>query len=138
MESSYVRWGGADSPQHNRGRNIYPAPLEDDLAAELAGQALVGRETVADQDHDADGAAEQGLRDLGATRGVDVEVNRVTADRSPQPGPARPPFLAIRLHTPGGFVGMTQRRLVLVREDRLDDRLEQRHEALHAVDQRPG
>ena len=55
---------------------MHPAPLEDDLAVELAGQALVGREAVADQDHDADGAAEQGLRDLSATRGVDMEVPR--------------------------------------------------------------
>ena len=32
---------------------------------------------------------------------------------------------------------MTQRRLVLVREDRLGQRLEERHEALYAVGQRP-
>ena len=33
---------------------------------------------------------------------------------------------------------MTQRRSVLVREDRLVQRVEQRHEALGAVGQRPG
>ena len=33
---------------------------------------------------------------------------------------------------------MAQRRLVLMREDRLGHRLEQRHEALQSVGQRPG
>ena len=67
-----------------------------------------------------------------------MEVDRVAADRGPQPGSARPVFPAKLLDAPACFVGMAQRRLVLVREDRLGHGLEQRHEALQAVGQRPG
>ena len=116
---------------------VRPAPLKDHLAVEFAGQPLVGREAVADQDHDPFDRSEQGLRDLGAARGIDEEVERVPADRGPQPCAVRPAFVAQRLDAPGGFVGVAQRRLVLVREDRLGQRLEQRHEALDAVGQRP-
>ncbi len=64
-----------------------------------------------------------------------MEVDRVVADRDPQPAPARPASLAQRLHAPGGLVGMAQRRVVLVREDRVGHRLEQRHETGHAAGQ---
>ena len=83
------------------------------------------------------GPSEQLLRRLGTAARVDVEVGRVAADRDPQPGAARPARVAKRLHAPRGLVGMAQRRRVLVREDRLGQRLEQRHEAGHAVGQRP-
>ena len=46
-------------------------------------------------------------------------------------------FPPVSLALPAGLVGMAQRRGVLVREDRLEQRLEQRYEALQAVDQRP-
>ena len=46
-------------------------------------------------------------------------------------------FPPVSLALPAGLVGMAQRRLVLVREDRIGHRLEQRHEALQAVGQRP-
>ena len=114
-----------------------PTPLQDHLAVELAGQSLVGREAIADQDHGAFGRTEQDLRDLGAARGVDVVVDRVPAHRGPQPGPAGAPLLAIRLNAPCRLVSVAQRRAVLMREDRLGQRLEQRHEALDAVGQRP-
>ena len=66
-----------------------------------------------------------------------MERDRVIADRGPQPGAARPVFPAKLLDAPAGLVGMAQRRLVLVRKDRLGQRLEQRHEPLQAVGQRP-
>ena len=65
-----------------------------------------------------------------------MEVDRVPADRGPQPGAARPAVLAKLLHPPAGLVGVAHRRPVLVREDRPGERLEQRHEALQAVGQR--
>ena len=55
----------------------------------------------------------------------------------PKPGAARPAFLTICLNAPCRLVGVAQRRGVLVREDRLGQGLEQRHEALDAVGQRP-
>ena len=66
-----------------------------------------------------------------------MERDRVIADRDPQPGAARAVFPAKFLDAPAGLVGMAQRRLVLVRKDRLGQRLEQRHEPLQAVGQRP-
>ena len=74
--------------------------------------------------------------DLGAARGVDVEVDRIVAHRGPQPGAAGAVRLAQRLDAPAGLVAMTHRRRVLVRADRLVERLEQRQEAGHAVGQR--
>ena len=65
-----------------------------------------------------------------------MEADRVAADRGPQPGPARPFFPAKLLDAPTGLVGMAQRRLVLVRKDRVGHGLEQRHEALQAIGQR--
>ena len=122
-------------PQHIAGRNMCPTPLEDHLAVELAGQALVSGEAVADQHHGAGHAAEQSHRNLGRARRVDVEVDRVGAHRGPEPGSAGAALLAKRLHAPCGLVCMAHRRLVLVREDRVCQRLEQRHEALYAVGQ---
>ena len=66
-----------------------------------------------------------------------MEADRVAADRGPQPGPARPVFPVQLLDAPAGLIGMAQRRLALVREDRLGHRLEQRHKALRAIGQRP-
>ena len=74
-----------------------PAPLQDHLAVELAGQSLVGREAIAHQDHGAFGRTEQELRDLGAARGVDVVVDRIP--RSPR-STARPGSSAPSRDTP--------------------------------------
>ena len=51
-----------------------------------------------------------------------MERDRVIADRDPQPGAARAVFPAKFLDAPAGLVGMAQRRLVLVRKDRLATR----------------
>ena len=56
-------------------------------------------------------------------------MERDPADRDPQPGAARAVFPAKFLDAPAGLVGMAQRRLVLVRKDRLGQRLEQRRTA---------
>ena len=103
-----------------------------------ASEPLVGAIAVADDDRVEEGRREQLLRRFGAARRVDMEVDGIAADRGPQPGAARPVFPAKLLHAPAGFVRMAQRRLVLVREDRPGDWLEQWHEAEHAVGERPG
>ena len=56
-----------------------------------------------------------------------MEADRVAADRGPQPGAAQAVFPAKLLHAPSGLVGMAQRRLVLVREDRAGERRKQPH-----------
>ena len=114
-----------------------PAECKGHLALAKAGEPLVGAIAVADDDRVEEAFGEQLERRLGAARSIDMERDRVIADRGPQPGPARPVFPAKRLDAPTGLVGVAQRRLVLVREDRLGDRLEQRHETLQAVGQRP-
>ena len=114
-----------------------PAPREGHQAPGHARHLLVGAVAVADDDRMVDDRAEQRLRDLRAARGVDVEVDRVLADRGPQPSPARTALLAKRLHAPVSLVAVAHRRLVLVREDRPRHRLEQRHEPVHAAGQRP-
>ena len=73
-----------------------PAPAKDHGAVEFARHLLVGAVVVADDGRMVDGRAEQRLRDLRAARGVDVEVDRVIADRGPQPGAARAALLAKR------------------------------------------
>ena len=114
-----------------------PTECKGHLALAKASESLVGAIAVADDDRVEESVAEQLLRRLGAARGVDMERDRVTADRDPQPGAARAVFPAKFLDAPAGLVGMAQRRLVLVRKDRLGQRLEQRHEPLQAVGQRP-
>ena len=114
-----------------------PTECKGHFALAKASESLVGAIAVADDDRVEESVAEQLLRRLGAARGVDMERDRVIADRDPQPGAARPVFPAKFLDAPAGLVGMAQRRLVLVRKDRLGQRLEQRHEPLQAVGQRP-
>ena len=105
-----------------------PTECKGHLALAKASESLVGAIAVADDDRVEEAFGEQLLRRLGAARGVDMERDRVIADRGPQPGAARPVFPAKFLDAPAGLVGMAQRRLVLVRKDRLGQRLEQRHE----------
>ena len=114
-----------------------PAERKDHQAPEKAHQPLVGAVAVADDDRVEPRPGEQLVRRFGAARRVDTEADRGAAGRDPQPGPARPVVAAKLLDAPAGLVGMTQRRGVLVREDRLEQRLEQRYEALQAVGQRP-
>ena len=64
---------------------VSAAPAQDHRTAEIARHLLVGGKAVADQERSAHRGAEQRLRNLGATRGVDVEADRVLAD-SPQGG----------------------------------------------------
>ena len=73
---------------------VRPAPAQHHLAVELVRQALVGREAVAHQEQNAGGGAEQLHRDRGAARRVDVVVDRIVAERGPQPSAARPALLA--------------------------------------------
>ena len=114
-----------------------PTECKGHFALAKASESLVGAIAIADDDRVEESVAEQLLRRLGAARGVDMERDRVIADRDPQPGAARAVFPAKFLDAPAGLVGMAQRRLVLVRKDRLGQRLEQRHEPLQAVGQRP-
>ena len=114
-----------------------PTECKGHLALAKASESLVSTVAVADDNRVEESVAEQLLRRLGAARRVDMERDRITADRGPQPGAARAVFPAKFLHAPCGLVGMAQRRLVLVRKDRLGQRLEQRHEPLQAVGQRP-
>ena len=114
-----------------------PTECKGHFALAKASESLVGAIAVADDDRVEEAFGEQLLRRLGAARGVDMERDRVIADRDPQPGAARAVFPAKFLDAPAGLVGMAQRRLVLVRKDRLGQRLEQRHEPLQAVGQRP-
>ncbi len=118
--------------------HVAPAPREGHQAAEQARQLLVCAVAVADDDRVEEGLGEQLLRRLGTAARIDMEVDCVTADRGPEPGPARTAGLAKRLDAPCGLVDMAQSRFVLVREDRIGQRLEQRHEAGHTVGQRPG
>ena len=116
---------------------VHPAPAQNHLAVELARHLSVGGVAVADQEHDALDRTEQLHRDLGAARGVDEEVDRVGADRDPQPRAPRAAGLAQRLDAPAGLVAVAHRHLVLVREDRLGEGFEQRQEAGHAAGHRP-
>ena len=117
--------------------HVGPAERKDHQPPEKTHQPLVCAVAVADDDRVGEGLGEQLVRRLGAARGVDMEADRVAADRGPQPGPARPVFPAQLLDAPAGLIGMAQRRLALVREDRLGHRLEQRHKALRAIGQGP-
>ena len=101
-----------------------PTECKGHFALAKASESLVGAIAVADDDRVEESVAEQLLRRLGAARGVDMERDRVIADRDPQPGAARAVFPAKFLDAPAGLVGMAQRRLVLVRKDRLGQRLE--------------
>ena len=67
-----------------------------------------------------------------------MEVHRLLGDRDPQPGTPGTAAVAQRLDAPAGLVAVTHARGVLVLQDRLSKRLEQRHEACHAVAQRAG
>ena len=62
---------------------VAPAPAKNHLAGEFARQLSVGAVAVADHEHDTGGVAEQGLRDLGAARAVDVECARLTGAVQP-------------------------------------------------------
>ena len=121
------------SPAHVR-----PAELQGHHAAEQPRQLLVGAVAVADDHCAGPEFPEQPLHRLGAAARVDVEVDRVVADRGPQPGARRTALRAQRLYPPGRLVGVAQRECVLVRADRLGERLEQGHEARRAVGQRAG
>ena len=118
--------------------HVGPTERKDHQPPEKAHQPLVGAVAVADDDRAEESFAEQLVRRLGAAARIDMEADRVAADRGPQPGPARPVFPAKLLDAPTGLVGMAQRRLVLVRKDRVGHGLEQRHEALQTIGQRPG
>ena len=118
--------------------HVGPTERKDHQPPEKAHQPLVGAVAVADDDRAEESFAEQLVRRLGAAARIDMEADRVAADRGPQPGPARPVFPAKLLDAPTGLVGMAQRRLVLVRKDRVGHGLEQRHEALQTIGQGPG
>ena len=133
------------TPCANFGENRYPTPAiprERNAyirsAREFAGQLLVSAIAVADQNGIGRGLAEQLGRRRGAARGIDVEVRRIHGDRGPQPGARRTVRLFQRLDSPTGLVAVADRRLVLVIEDGLSQRLEQRHEPRHTVAQRTG
>ena len=115
-----------------------PTPLEDHLAVELAGQFLVGREAIADQNHGA-------LRSNRTGASPPRRCARGRCGSRARPGSprstARPGSSAPSRDTPerAMIVSSAWRSdaVVLVREDRLGERLEQRHEALDAVGQGP-
>ena len=115
-----------------------PTVLQDHQAAEQARQLPVGAVAVADQHRAGPEFPEQGPRRLRAAARVDVEVHGIVADGDPQPGAGGTALRAQRLHPPAGLVGVAQHSRVPVRPDRLGKRFEQRHEAPHAVGQRPG
>ena len=116
---------------------VDPAPAQDHLAAELARHLDVSGVAVADQEHRALDRTEQLHRGLGAARGVDVVIDGILADRYPQPRAPRTAGLAQRLDAPAGLVAVAHRHPVLMGEDRLGERREQRQEAPHAARQRP-
>ena len=135
-DASHVSHHASVPPARRRcafgGSNTKPTPLCPRVRGPASCKRYSGRRP------ERRGLAEQLGRRRGAARGIDVEVRRIHGDRGPQPGARRTVRLFQRLDSPTGLVAVADRRLVLVIEDGLSQRLEQRHEPRHTVAQRTG